>query len=87
MAAPPRDFIDFYEVLEISPNANSGTIERMFHYFAQLYHPDNRLTSSWKLTARSQIRSDEPTMTYDTRRVPKCVGSLRRKRVITLASK
>jgi curved DNA-binding protein CbpA len=36
------DFIDHYEVLEISPNANSGTIERMFRYLAQRYHPDNR---------------------------------------------
>jgi curved DNA-binding protein CbpA len=34
-------FIDYYEILEISPNANSGTIERMFRYFAQCYHPDN----------------------------------------------
>ena len=34
-------FIDYYEILEISPNANSGTVERMFRYFAQLYHPDN----------------------------------------------
>nr|WP_246767912.1 DnaJ domain-containing protein [Bradyrhizobium sp. CCBAU 53340] len=33
-----------YETLEISPNANSGTIERMFHYLAQRYHPDNRKT-------------------------------------------
>ncbi|WMT78227.1 J domain-containing protein [Bradyrhizobium sp. Ash2021] len=38
------EFIDCYELLEISPNANSGTIERMFRYFAQLYHPDNRDT-------------------------------------------
>jgi curved DNA-binding protein CbpA len=35
------EFVDFYEVLEISPNANSGTIDRMFRYFAQRYHPDN----------------------------------------------
>jgi curved DNA-binding protein CbpA len=34
-------FIDYYEILEISPNANSGTIERMFRYLAQRYHPDN----------------------------------------------
>jgi curved DNA-binding protein CbpA len=34
-------FIDFYEVLEISPNANSDTIDRIFRYFAQRYHPDN----------------------------------------------
>jgi len=37
-------FIDYYELLEISPNANSGTIERMFRYFAQRYHPDNHDT-------------------------------------------
>jgi curved DNA-binding protein CbpA len=36
-----NEFIDYYEVLEVSPNANSGTIERMFRYFAQQYHPDN----------------------------------------------
>ena len=24
------DFIDYYEILEISPNANSATIERIF---------------------------------------------------------
>jgi curved DNA-binding protein CbpA len=38
------EFIDYYEALEISPNANSGTVERMFRYLAQLYHPDNRDT-------------------------------------------
>jgi curved DNA-binding protein CbpA len=38
------DFVDYYEILEISPNANAGTIERMFRYFAQRYHPDNRDT-------------------------------------------
>jgi len=37
-------FVDYYEILEISPNANSGTIERMFRYFAQRYHPDNKET-------------------------------------------
>jgi curved DNA-binding protein CbpA len=34
-------FIDYYEMLEISPNANSGTIDRIFRYLAQQYHPDN----------------------------------------------
>jgi curved DNA-binding protein CbpA len=37
-------FSDYYEILEISPNANSGTIERMFRYLAQRHHPDNRET-------------------------------------------
>jgi curved DNA-binding protein CbpA len=38
------DFVDYYETLEISPNANSETIERIFRYFAQRYHPDNPQT-------------------------------------------
>ena len=38
------DFTDYYEVLEISPNANSATVQRIFRYFAQIYHPDNRET-------------------------------------------
>ena len=37
-------FIDYYELLEISPNANSETIERIFRYFALRYHPDNQDT-------------------------------------------
>jgi curved DNA-binding protein CbpA len=37
-------FIDYYEILEISPNANTETIERIFRYFAQRYHPDNQDT-------------------------------------------
>jgi curved DNA-binding protein CbpA len=36
------NFIDYYEILEISPNANSESIERMFRYLAGRYHPDNR---------------------------------------------
>jgi curved DNA-binding protein CbpA len=38
------EFVDYYETLEISPNANSGTIERMFRFLAQRYHPDNQDT-------------------------------------------
>ena len=37
-----EDFIDFYETLEVSPNANSETIERMFRYQARRFHPDNK---------------------------------------------
>ena len=39
----PR-FSDYYEILEISPNANSETIERIFRYLAMRYHPDNQDT-------------------------------------------
>jgi curved DNA-binding protein CbpA len=37
-------FVDYYEILEISPNANTETIERVFRYLAQRYHPDNPAT-------------------------------------------
>jgi curved DNA-binding protein CbpA len=39
-------FIDYYEVLEVSPNANSETLERVFRYFAMRYHPDNQDTGN-----------------------------------------
>jgi curved DNA-binding protein CbpA len=37
-------FNDYYEILEISPNANSETIERIFRHLAKRYHPDNQDT-------------------------------------------
>ena len=37
-------FVDYYEVLEVSPNANPDTIDQVFRYFAKRYHPDNRST-------------------------------------------
>lgn len=35
-----EDFVDYYELLEVSPNANLETIERVFRYFATKCHPD-----------------------------------------------
>jgi curved DNA-binding protein CbpA len=61
MEAP--DFADYYEILEISPNANSGTIERMFRYLAQRYHPDNQDTGD-----RAQF--DTIMQAYDRLRDP-----------------
>ena len=37
-------FTDYYEILEISPNASLETIDRMFRYLAKRYHPDNQDT-------------------------------------------
>ena len=31
---------DLYELLEVSPSASQETIERMYRFFAQRYHPD-----------------------------------------------
>src|ERR1051325_459977 len=37
-------FVDFYEVLQISPNAELTTIQRVYRMLASRYHPDNPAT-------------------------------------------
>jgi tetratricopeptide (TPR) repeat protein len=39
-------FIDYYEDLQISPNADLDTIERVYRLLAKRYHPDNQATGS-----------------------------------------
>ncbi|MEQ1906638.1 MAG: J domain-containing protein [Pirellulaceae bacterium] len=34
------EFVDYYELLEVSPKASIETIEKMFRFQAQKYHPD-----------------------------------------------
>jgi hypothetical protein len=46
MAAPPAEeldgsFVDHYETLQISPNADFDTIQRVYRMLAQRFHPDN----------------------------------------------
>jgi curved DNA-binding protein CbpA len=42
----PSAFVDFYEVLQISPNADSDTIHRIYRILAQRFHPDNQATGN-----------------------------------------
>src|SRR5580765_5225110 len=53
--APPYDarmrsdgpiFQDYYEVLQLSPNADQETIDRVYRALAKRYHPDNRDTGN-----------------------------------------
>ena len=37
-------FIDYYEDLQVSPNADMETIERIYRLFAKRYHPDNSIS-------------------------------------------
>ena len=37
----PVGFIDYYELLQISPNAEDETIQRIYKMLATRYHPDN----------------------------------------------
>ena len=57
------DSVDYYEILEISPNANSATVERMFRFFAQRYHPDNPETGD-------RLRFDTVVEAHETLKDP-----------------
>lgn len=37
-------FVDYYEILQVSTNADEDTIGRVFRYLAKRYHPDNSQT-------------------------------------------
>jgi len=56
-------FTDYYEILEISPNANSETIERIFRFLAHRYHPDNPATGD-------RLRFDGIVEAHNTLRDP-----------------
>ena len=43
-AAETEVFVDYYELLQISPNAEPETIHRVFRIMASRYHPDNKET-------------------------------------------
>jgi curved DNA-binding protein len=38
--------VDYYETLQISPNADADTIQRVFRMLAQRFHPDNAETGN-----------------------------------------
>jgi tetratricopeptide (TPR) repeat protein len=44
MNAPVSD--DYYEYLQVSPNADQETIERIYRMLAKKYHPDNQNTGN-----------------------------------------
>ena len=65
-----KSFVDYYEVLQISPNADSDTIERMFRHLAKRVHPDNRGTGDVEkfrmLVEANRVLSDpEQRAAYD----------------------
>ena len=41
-----KSYVDYYEDLQISPNADQETIERVYRLLAKRYHPDNSVTGN-----------------------------------------
>ncbi|WP_374089925.1 J domain-containing protein [Methylomicrobium lacus] len=66
----PSEFKDYYEILEISPNANSDTVDRIFRFLAQRYHPDIQGTGNQQrfvdiVKAHETLRNPETRAQYD----------------------
>ena len=57
------NFLDYYEDLKISPNADQETIERVYRLLAKRYHPDNKQTGNPK-------KFDHITKAYHTLSIP-----------------
>src|ERR1051325_4786927 len=53
---------DYYEILQISPNAEPETVHRVYRLLAQRFHPDNQESGSdarfRELTAAYEVLSD-----------------------------
>lgn len=63
---------DLYEILEVSPKASQETIERMFRYLAQRYHPDRQGTGDAErfdqiVKAYGALKEPESRAEYDSR--------------------
>jgi curved DNA-binding protein CbpA len=64
---------DYYEVLQISPNADPDTVHRVYRLLAQRFHPDNQSTGDSEkfrvLTEAYQVLGDpERRAEYDVHR-------------------
>ena len=65
--------LDYYEILQISPNADLDTIHRVYRLLAQRFHPDNQATGDSErfreLTEAYQVIGDpERRAQYDVHR-------------------
>jgi len=59
----PSVFVDYYEVLQISPNADQETVHRVYRIQAQRFHPDNLDTGDagkFRLVAEAYEVLSEP---------------------------
>lgn len=67
-----NEFVDYYELLQLSPNADTDTIERMFRHLAKKTHPDSSESSDNEkfqliVEAHRTLSDPETRAGYDAR--------------------
>ena len=67
-----NSYVDYYEDLQVSPNADQETIERCYRLLAKKYHTDNRITGNSEkfnaISAANKVLSDpEKRAAYDAK--------------------
>ena len=73
-------FVDYYELLQISPNAEPETVHRVYKMLAQRYHPDNPetgdterfvlLNQAFDTLSNPELRSSYDTLYQEHRAKP-----------------
>jgi len=71
-AADTAGFRDYYETLQLNPNADEETINRVFRILVKRYHPDNRDSGNTKkfnevMDAYRFLSDPEKRAAYDVR--------------------
>jgi len=71
-AADTAGFRDYYEALQLNPNADEETINRVFRILVKRYHPDNRDSGNTKkfnevMDAYRFLSDPEKRAAYDVR--------------------
>ncbi len=67
-----EDIDDYYELLQLSPNADQDTVQRVYRILAQRYHPDNQETGDAQvfrrvLEAYRTLADPEQRAAYDAK--------------------
>ena len=72
-------FVDYYEALQISPNADQETVQRVYRLLAQRFHPDNpetgdveqfrQITDAYNALSEPQNRAAYDVKHRETRRL------------------
>jgi curved DNA-binding protein CbpA len=69
---PEEPFVDHYEVLQVSVNADTETIQRVYRHLAKRYHPDNQQSGDSArfeqlVKAHGILTSPEQRAAYDVK--------------------